>query len=367
VRTAAPTRATALEYFGAEEVEKARRYHRPIYWVLLADALLGLGVLGLLTAWAPNPGWWWPISAVAVTMLTVAILTAVGLPLSYWRGYLHERRFGLSTQTRRGWALDRAKGLGVGLVLSVATVTGLIALARAFPTWWPLPAAAAAALLVLLLGFVAPLVLEPLFNKFEPLLEEPLAGELRGLAERAGVPVAAVLVADASRRTRKSNAYVSGLGRTRRVVLWDTLLHSSSPREVKLVVAHELGHRRERHVAKFAALGMLGSTVVVLMLWVVLGSDLAEPRFVPRILLVSGVLELIGLPFTSWVSRRWERVADRFSLDLTRDPEAFREAHKELALANLSDLDPPPLVYALLFSHPTPPERLAAAAGMTLD
>ena len=176
------------------------------------------------------------------------------------------------------------------------------------------------------------------------------------------MPVSAVLVADASRRTHKANAYVSGLGRTRRVVVWDTLLRSSSVREVELVVAHELGHRREGHVAKLTLLGMLGAAAFVAALWLLLGDDVARPADVPRVLLVGSVLELLALPLGNSLARRWERSADRFSLELTRDPEAFVGAHRTLALANLSDLEPPRTLYLLLFTHPTPPERLAIAA-----
>ncbi len=130
---------------------------------------------------------------------------------------------------------------------------------------------------------------------------------------------------------------------------------------MKLVVAHELGHRRERHVAKLTALGMLGAAAFVVVLWALLGSEVAEPSVAPRILLGSAVLELVALPFNSWLSRRWERTADRFSLELTGDREAFATTHRALALENLADLDPPRALYALLFTHPTPPERLAAA------
>jgi STE24 endopeptidase len=198
-----------------------------------------------------------------------------------------------------------------------------------------------------------------------------LAAELRSLAERAGVPVADVLVADASRRTRRENAYVSGLGGTRRIVLFDNLLDQSEPRQIRLVVAHELGHRRARHVERGTLLAMAGAATVVLVLWGLLSwpglleatgaSGPGDPRVAPFLVLVVTVFELLGLPLGAALSRRWEREADRFSLELTRDPEAFESAHRRLARANLADLEPPRAVYALLFSHPTPSERIAAA------
>jgi STE24 endopeptidase len=203
-------------------------------------------------------------------------------------------------------------------------------------------------------------VLEPLFNRFRPLENEQLTIELRALGERAGVPVRDVLVADASRRTTKVNAYVSGLGGTRRVVLYDTLLGAAGAPEIKLIVAHELGHVRDRDVVKGTVLAMLGAVVAVLVLWATLGTRIASPRELPQALLVLTVLELLALAPAAALSRRWERAADRCSLDLTGDLPAFERAHVELARKNLSDLVPPRLAYFLLFNHPTPLERLAA-------
>jgi STE24 endopeptidase len=209
------------------------------------------------------------------------------------------------------------------------------------------------------------------FNRFVPLPDERMAADLRALADRAGVPVREVLVADASRRTRKGNAYVSGLGRTRRVVVFDTLLARSSPEELAVVVAHELGHRRLRHVVRRTALGMAGAVASVAVLWALLrsgalllavgASGAGDPPVVPFVLLAVTVLEIVAIPVGAALSRRWESAADRFSLDVTRDPPAFEAAHRHLAVANLIDLDPPGWVSRLLLTHPTPPERIASA------
>ncbi len=364
--------------FTPDEVERARRYHRPLYIVLLVDTTFGLVALSLL-AFTRVGSWlydvvdelpWWG-RAFLFPILVLGALTLLRLPLSFWRGHLRERRWGFSTQTAGGWLLDRAKGFAVGAVLSAVAVLAFVALARALPGAWPAAAAPGAALLVLALGFAGPIVLEPLFNRFRPLGDPALAGELRALAESAGVPVRDVLVADASRRTRRENAYVSGLGGTRRIVLFDNLLDASEPRQIRLVVAHELGHRRAGHVERGTLLAMAGSAAVVLVLWGLLSWPAlleaigafgpGDPRVAPFLFLVVGVFEIIGLPLGAALSRRWEREADRSSLELTRDPEAFESAHRRLARANLADLEPPRAVYGLLFSHPTPPERIAAA------
>jgi STE24 endopeptidase len=364
--------------FTPEEVERARRYHRPVYLALLADTTLALLALSLLTftragAWlyavVDDLPWWG--SALLFPILVLAVLTLLRLPLSFWRGHIRERRWGLSTQTTHGWLLDRAKGFAVAAFLTSLAVVALVALAWALPSAWPLPAALGAALLVLALGFAAPIVLEPLFNRFRPLADATLAGELRALGERAGVPIAEVLVADASRRTRRVNAYVSGLGATRRVVLFDNLLAAGEPRQVTLVVAHELGHRRARHVERATLLGMAGAATAVLIVWGLLSWPAlldaigafgpGDPRIAPFLLLIGAVLQLLTLPAGAALTRRWERDADRASLELTDDPEAFESAHRRFATSNLADLEPPRVAYALLFTHPTPPQRIAAA------
>ncbi len=345
----------AALHFSAEEIARARAYNRPLYAALVLGTALWLATLSALAWWRPGLGLPWWLEGAALAALAVALGSVLRLPLGLWR-HRHERRWERSTQDVRGWLADQAKGLAVGAGLSALFVEGLVALAHVWRTWWPLAGSVAAAFFVLVLGFVAPVLLEPIFNRFEPLRNEELRAELRALAERAGVPVRDVLVADASRRTRKVNAYVSGIGRTRRVVVWDTLLDAEA-RELRLVVAHELAHRRYRHVGWLTGLGMAGAAAFVLVLWLVLGRPVPEDA--PAILLLSTALELLAAPFSAWLSRRWERAADRFSLELTGDREAFRAAHVRLARTNLSDLQPPRVLYLWLFSHPTAPERLA--------
>lgn len=364
--------------FSGEQVERARRYHRPLYLALGADLVVGIGSLAILAFSGVGDaafrlvdgGPWWADTLAFVAAVTVLTIL-VRLPVSFWRSYLHEKEWDLSTQTLSGWVGDTGKAFAVTLVFSWIWIGGLIALARAFPSSWPLIAALGAAAFGLVVGFVAPVVLEPLFNRFEPLPDTELADELRSLAQRAGTPVRDVLVADASRRTKKSNAYVSGFGATRRVVLYDTLLQRSDPRAIRLVIAHELGHRRDRHVAKGTAFGMLGAAGAVVAIWALLRSPgvreaagvsgAGDPRVAPFLMLVGVLLELLALPLGTALSRRWERAADRFSLEVTRDPEAFEATHRELATSNLSDLQPPRALYVLTFSHPTPVERIAAA------
>jgi STE24 endopeptidase len=371
------TLSSGGQIFDSEQVERARRYHRPGYLARVAGIALGLLVLGSLSFGALGD-WlfglvdglpWWG-EAIAFSALVALVGSLVATPIAFWRGYLHERRWGFSTQTLGGWVSDRAKGVAIGMALTVIPMFGLIASVHLFPSWWPLVAALGGAAIVFVVTFLAPVLLEPVFNRFAPLSDDALAEDLRQLADRAGVPVRDVLVADASRRTTKHNAYVSGIGKTRRVVLWDTLLDRGAPGEVRLVVAHELGHRRFRHVAIGTAIAMGGTALFVLGLWVLfqwdqllaaIGADgPGDPRVIPFVLFAGSVAELALRPFALALSRRWERDADRFSLELTGDPEAYEATHRNLALSNLGDLDPPKAAYLFFFSHPTAPERLAA-------
>jgi STE24 endopeptidase len=367
----------ASDLFAVEEIERARAYHRPLYRALGVDLAFELGVLAAI-AFGPPGDWlagatggsWWARTIELVALVT-GVETLVRLPLSAWRGWLYERRWGFSTQTLRGWLWDKVKGLVLGVALSSIGLVLLLGAVRAWPGGWPAVAAPGAAAFVLVLSLLAPLLFERLFNRFWPLTDAALREELGELSRRAGVPVRKILVADASRRTRKHNAYVSGLGPTRRLVLFDTLLEDVPREELRGVVAHELGHRRHRHVAAVTLLAMVGAAAAVVILWGVLSwhgllvasgaHGPGDPRVVPLVLLALSLLELGTLPFGTWVSRRWERTADRFALELTRDGAAIEQMHRRLALANLADLDPPRLLYLLLFTHPTPPERIAAA------
>src|SRR5262249_49470756 len=180
-----------------------------------------------------------------------------------------------------------------------------------------LAAAGGAALAVLLAAFLAPVAIEPLFNRFAPLGDTALTADLQRLAERAGTPVRDVLVAHASRPTRKVNAYVSGLGRTRRVVLFDTLLTEAGPREARLVVAHELGHRKARHVLQRTLLAMTGAVVGIACVWALMrlpslldaigATGPGDPHVIPFVLLAFSALELAALPAGAALGRRWER------------------------------------------------------------
>ncbi len=366
--------------FSPAEVAREVAFHdqvRPPSYAALVLGLVVAGVLGLtplggrLVTAVARPlggGWVWQV------LLGVVALTLVGrlavLPLDV-RSEVVLRRFGLSTQTWASWGLDLAKGVLVTAGVSALVLLALVALARRAPRrWWALGAVTVAGAVVAG-SFVYPLVVEPLFNEFTPLPAGELRTDLLDLAERDGVPVEEVLVADASRRTTALNAYVSGFGGTRRIVVYDTLLAQATPQEVALVVAHELGHAERRDVLVGTLLGALGGAAGVCALALVLSwppllrrvgaTGMADPRVVPLVVLLVALTTLVTAPASNLVSRRVEARADVHSLDLTGDAAAFVDSQRRLALTNLSDLDPNPVAVAFFATHPPVTERIALA------
>jgi len=300
----------------------------------------------------------------------VLIADLLTLPFSAWR-HTVVVRYGLSTQGWGGWTVDLLKGYAVGAVLGVVALLGFFAITHFAPRWWWAWGAAGAASLVVILSFVLPVLVEPVFNKFTPMEPGPLRTELLQLAEHDGVPVRDVLVADASRRTRQVNAYVSGLGPTRRIVVYDTLLREAPPAEVTSVVAHELGHAKARDTLKATVVGALGAALAVVTLYL-LGAwsgllraagvtSIAEPRAFALLVAVVAVAGLVAAPAESWISRLTEARADAHALALTRDPTTFESMQRRLSSVNLGDPDPPRWEQLYGGTHPTTVERMAAA------
>lgn len=308
----------------------------------------------------------------AVLGIALAVITAlVALPLSFIRGYVVARAWGLSTQTALGWATDLVKGLGVGAIVAAVSTIAFFAVVRWAPrTWWLWGWAAFTALTALMV-WLYPVAIAPLFNKFTPLEDAELTRRITTVAQDAGVHVDEVLVSDASRRTTTENAYVAGLGSTKQVVLYDTLLESGSEDETLFVVAHELGHEKENHVVKnlvVTSLGLLlGFGALKLLagwsgLWSWTGaSGIADLRALPVLLLFGVIAGFLTLPMQNTVSRNFEQRADEIALELTSEPEVAVRSFRRLALANLADLRPPSLAVWLLFSHPPIPERIETA------
>lgn len=365
--------------FSATEVAREKVYHRavrpPAYFSiglgLLVCALLGLTPLGArLAGAAARPlggGWVWQAMLGGIAAALVGRL--VTLPFDA-RVEVVLRRYDLSTQRWPAWWADQARGLAISAALITVVGVGFYALVRAFPRHWWLPVAFGGAVFVLLASFLYPVVVEPIFNRFTPLPAGELRTSLLDLGRADQVPVRDVLVADASRRTTALNAYVSGYGPTRRIVIYDTLLQAS-PAEVRLVVAHELGHAKRGDVLHGTVQGALATAAAVCLIFLAMTwppllraagvTSAGDARSVALLLALTALLGFAFSPVQSLLSRRIEARADVHSLDLTADPAAFIASEQRLARTNLADLEPNPVIYGLFADHPSSPERIALA------
>lgn len=311
-------------------------------------------------------GPWWLQVLEAVALLAVAgrLLT---LPFAVAQRVLR-RDYGLSDQAWSAFAVDLVKSELVGIVATTIGLVVVMACARRWERAWP---AVAGALLVALVGlgsFVYPVVVEPVFNDFTPLKAEPLRTDIFALADREGVPIDDVLVADASRRTTTLNAYVSGFGDTRRVVVYDNLVESLPEDQALSVVAHELAHARHRDVVTGTALGAAGVVLGVGLLALLLGRlrrrgwpAMGEPGVVPVLLAVVALASLATAPVQNGISRQIETRADVDALQTTGDAPAFAAMQRTLALRSLADPTPMGWSHWWFGSHPTVLMRIALA------
>jgi STE24 endopeptidase len=365
-----------------EDEVRARRYHRRQFGLTLADLALGV----LLLAWWSGSGAATRVAAVltsglhspaaivgAMTLIVGASQALLTFPLDFVGGFVLPRRAGLLTQSLGGWLGDRAKALGIGGVLGLLSVQIVYTLLRWSPDRWWLWAGGILALGIVLLAAVVPVWLVPLFYRLTPLEDPALRTRILGLASRMGVRAAEVAVADFSRKGRTANAAVVGLGRTRRILVSDTLLREFPAEEVEVVLAHELGHHARRHVAKGL---LLQSVLVIAALWTAdralrggagpLGlAGPADPAGLPFLALVVTALGLLATPVVAAWSRRLERQADRVALDVTGAPHAFVAAMERLGRLNLAERQPGRLRELLFATHPSLEARIAAgrAAG----
>jgi STE24 endopeptidase len=362
----APVRAT--EYFTSAQIERAREFRGPQRALGLASLGVEVAVLAWLVARPPAPlrrRYGRPVVAAAAAGAVLAVgLGAARLPLS---AVAHQRAadVGLSTQGWADWGGDVAKGWAIGAVFAGAGAAAGIALIRRFPRGWWLPASGAIVAFGVVMTYAGPVVLDPIFNRFTPLPPGQTRSDVLELARAAGVDVGEVYEVDASRRTTGANAYVNGLGHTKRVVLYDTLLENFERDEIRLVVAHELGHVRYDDVphgllylALVAPAGMLGAALLARRL---APERLDGPRALPALALAVVALSTPITAISNQLSRRIEARADSYSLKLTSAPQPFIDFERRITVRNVAEPDPPGWARVLFGTHPTTLERIGAA------
>jgi len=357
---------------------EARRYNRIRRWLSVADFAFGLVflVVLLVTRWSDglrDLAYRWgaqnySLSLFVYLLLLLVISKVLSIGLDYY-GFSLERSFKLSNQRFGAWAWDEVKGFLVGLVLGSIVVELLYLTIRQWPQHWWLLAWALFMGLFVLLAQLAPVVLFPIFYKFEPLENEELRRRLVMLSEHDGTRVRGVYRWKLSEKSKKANAALTGLGNTRRIILADTLLDNYTPEEIEAVLAHELGHHVHRHILKSilvqAGITLFGFWAANWTLHYAVDrhffEELSDFANLPLLALVSVVLSFLLMPALNAYSRFNERQADRYAFESTASVEPFISSMNKLAEQKLAERTPSKWVERFFHSHPSISRRLAAA------
>jgi len=314
------------------------------------------------------------ISAILFFLLLTWASTLLGIPFDLYGTFRIEARYGFNTTTPRLWLVDFIKSLGIGAILLTFLMAVVFTLIQWSPLHWWLWVWGFMALFTLFMMFISPYVIEPLFNKFEPVVEDGLEEEIRIMMERAGLKVGRVMQMDASRRSKHSNAYFTGIGKVKRIVLFDTLIKQMSHGEIVAVLAHEIGHWKKGHIWKrllwAELMAFAGSWISFrLLAWPGLPGLLGLPADIslPAKMVLLGFVASLALlplgPFSAWRSRCHEREADCYASSLTGRPEDLASALIKMSAENLSNLFPHPLYAAFYYSHPPAVERVRTLMG----
>jgi STE24 endopeptidase len=306
----------------------------------------------------------------------LVLQTLLKIPFSWHHTFVLEEKFGFNRSTLRLWFSDLLKTAAISLVLTAVLLGGIFWLVRATPLWW-LWVWGFLTLASLFLMVISPYVIEPLFFKFKSVADEELAEGVKTIVERAGLQVSRVLQVDASRRSGHSNAYFTGIGKVKRIVLFDTLIEQMNKAEILAVLAHEIGHWKKRHIFKRLLLTVGGSFIGIGLAYILIRSGFLpallglEKLSFPAQMVVLSVLAKIALfpltPLSAWWSRRHEKEADLFAVSLTQKPLDLASALIKLARENLAGLFPHPLYAWFYFSHPPLVERVGFLRKLAKD
>jgi STE24 endopeptidase len=312
-----------------------------------------------------------PVTVALFTILLVILSETATFPLRFYRTFLLDRRFGLSRAPFRSWLLDHARGLAIGAVFAIAAAQGVYFAIARWPRWWWAASAAGFIAALAILARIAPVVLLPISYRFKPLDREALRSRLAALAIRAGVPVLGAYEWGLGEKTSRANAALVGTGKSRRILLSDTLLAHYTDDEIEVILAHELGHHAHGDIRK----GLLVESVLLLVSFVAAAVSLhylgpvlrldgpADVAGLPLLLCAWGAVSLAARPASNAWSRRNEHRADRFALRMTGRPDAFVSAMRRMAAQNLAEARPSAMTMWLFHTHPPFEERIKAAAS----
>ena len=326
------------------------------------------GMLGLYDRWIASLSHSFLVNGIIFLLILIFVQILIAVPFSLYQNFRIENRYGFNTMTFRIWITDLLKSFVISSILGCIVILAALAIVQASPEWWWLWVWLFFLCFGIFMMFISPYVIEPLFFKVEPIKAEGLEEKIRQLMERAGLKVSRVFQMDASRRSRHSNAYFTGIGKVKRIVLFDTLIEQMTHDEILAVLAHEAGHWKKRHVLKRLVLSEVAAFCGLYLAYVLVQREdlpgllgYSELSFYARFLIVGFLGSLVLFPLTplfSALSRRDEREADDFAAELTGQPENMASALVKLSRENLSNLHPHPWYAAFYYSHPPVVERI---------
>jgi len=306
--------------------------------------------------------------AAALFALFSIILFLIILPLQYYREFVIDHRFALSNQTLPSWFIDILKDRAISLIINTLGLSTIYTLIIYLPKHWWIAAAAIFILFIIIASFISPVIIDPLFYKFSILEDKQLTNEIINVTEKAGVSIGSILVADASKKTNRVNAYFTGVGKTKRIVIYDNLLNQYTKKEVLSVIAHEVGHWKYKHIVKNIAMGAAGIIILFFIMYSLksglqLGTSV---KLVLILFILFGLISYITMPLQNFVSRYFEGQADKTAVELTADPQTQVFMLEKLARSNLANVKPNNIVKYLIYSHPPIMERINSIILYTL-
>lgn len=355
---------TTVEY----TIEKTKfGFVESAFEVIIVVVFIFGGVVDHYSQWVEGLGYGFVLSGVVFFLPLYYVSTAISIPFSLYLNFRIENKYGFNTTTARVWITDRIISLIVSTILLLILISASCGIIKAFPQIWWLFVWGFVFMFSIFVTYISPYLIEPLFNKYTPAPEE-IESMIKELMEKVRIRVSRVFVMDASKRSKHSNAYFSGIGRTKRIVLFDTLLGSMKPPEILSIIAHEAGHWKKKHLLKRVVFGQLVALVGIYLAFRVVSTDLLmmvfgyeTSSFFASVLLFSFVASIVMFPTTpliSYLSRRQEMEADQFAVSSIGNPEDFCLALIKLSKDNLINLHPHPLFAKFYYSHPPVVERI---------
>lgn len=353
----------AQSYFGSDFLTNSQSYQRISIILFVTRQVMTFASMAVLFIIVPRifannykPPILIALTSILVFFVSLIIITFI---FSFYRGFVIEHRFGLSNHTAVSWLSDYLKSQGISLLINMGAFTSLYALIKYIPKYWWLISWVVLVVFIIIGTYIAPVLIDPLFYKFKPLEDKVLKEKVIDIADKADIEVSDVLIADASTKTKKANAYFTGVGTTKRIVLYDNLINDFSHDQTLSVVAHEMAHWKYAHILKAIAIASGISLIGFLFLgYIIKGLNIYDIRSVFLVIILFNLVSFAILPAENAISRRFEVQADRKAQILTGDYQTQIDLTVNLARSNLSMVEPNKIVRTILHTHPSVMERI---------